>query len=148
MLVGVVIVLFILLAIGGWAFLAGIGALFGLGYWRTNNQGYLIAATTFIGLGIGVGLELALAREGGVVMMFGIGLGLLTMAALVWRETKKLQWWSLALGILCFVLTVLLWSSSVEELQVFLVIFPFAILALLIYAAFEFWRSRRALKMA
>lgn len=142
--VGVGIALFILLLVGGWAFVGGIGALFGFGYFRTGNRGYLIAAATFIGLAIGLGIELALARTGGVAFMPGIAFGLLCMALVVWRESHIVQWWSVILSILLLVLTAFLWSFSPEQLQLYLSVFPFGILALLIYAGYEFWKNRRS----
>jgi hypothetical protein len=144
MVMGIGIALFILLIVGGWAFVGGIGALFAFGYFRSGNRGLLIAAATFIGLAIGLSIELMLSRTGGVAMMSGIAFGLFGMALIIWREAQVIQWWSLILSVVLLVLTALIWSFSLEQLQLYLTVFPFGILALLIYAGYEFWRNRRS----
>jgi hypothetical protein len=135
--IGIAVGLFVLLIVGGWAMVIGIGALLGYAYTRTGNRGLLIAAAVLVGLGIGLALELFLAREGGV------GVGLLGLVAVEWFRNKKLLWWAVIAGIAALGVSAVLWSSPRDDLGLYLTIFPFVILALLVAAGIEFWWGRK-----
>ena len=128
---------FVLLIIGGWAFVAGIGGLLGYAYSRTSNRGLLI------GLALGLAVELVLAREGGVAILAGVGVGLLGLTIIDWLKRRSLLWWALVGGLAAVGVSVALWSTKRADLGLFLTIFPFIILALLGIAGFEFWRGRK-----
>jgi hypothetical protein len=145
--IGIAIFLFLLLMIGGWALMLGIGLLLLLAYRRNRNAGLLWAASVFIGLGIGLGIELILSREGGVAIMTGLGLAYLGLTLFIWLEKHQLQWLSLIFSLSFFVLTGVLWSYSLADLSLYLSIFPFAILGLLIFAVFLYWRERSSKRL-
>jgi hypothetical protein len=137
--------LFVLLILGGWAFVAGIGVLFALAYRKNKNRGSLLAAASFLGLGLGLLIELLLGREGGVAIMPGIAFALLAMVFVLWRDSQTISYWAIALSLGLVLTTAVLWSSSPESLSLYLALFPFGILALLALAAYQFWRYRTTL---
>jgi hypothetical protein len=108
-IVGIVVGLLVALIIGGWAFILGIGLLFGAVYRSTQNRGFLTLSGGFVGMAIGTLIEMAMNLSGGIPILAGIGIGLIG-AYLVDRSTTSRPYlWVLIVGILIAAIALVTW---------------------------------------